>query len=213
MKLLFLGDSITDMGRSRTNCGQAFDYGTGYVFCIAAELFSRGDEEYEILNRGISGDRIVSLYERIKNDVWVEKPDVLTILIGVNDVWHDIDGMNMGVELDRYEKVYRMMIEETRERLPNTKIILMEPFFLKGSATEKMFDEFSAVRTYAKSVKKIAEEYNLYFLPLQEAFDLAQTKCHSEHLLADGVHPNPAGAKLISDEWMKLFDKNRVNMK
>ena len=89
----------------------------------------------------------------------------------------------------------------------------MEPFFLKGSATEKMFDEFSAVRTYAKSVKKIAEEYNLYFLPLQEAFDLAQTKCHSEHLLADGVHPNPAGAKLISDEWMKLFDKNRVNMK
>ncbi len=206
MKLVFFGDSITDMGRSRTYSWQAFDYGTGYVFCIAADLLGRKNLNYEILNRGISGDRIVSLYERIKNDVWAAKSDVLSILIGVNDVWHDLDGLNMGVEIGRYEKVYRMIIEETRERFPEIKMILMEPFVLKGSATESMYDGFLAVKDYAKVVRKLAEEYGLYFLPLQEKFDRAAETGNAERFLADGVHPNPAGAKLIADEWIALFD-------
>lgn len=207
MKVLFFGDSITDMGRSRELRNNTFDYGMGYVFCVASELYSRTDRDYEIVNRGISGDRIVSLYSRIKNDVWVEHPDVLSILIGVNDVWHDVDGLNMGVEIDRYEKVYRAIIEETHERLPNTKLILMEPFVMKGLATENKYDEFLAVKDYAKVVKKLAEEYGLHFLPLQEKFDAKAKQCKPENLLYDGVHPAPAGAKLIADAWLELFDK------
>lgn len=206
MKIVFFGDSITDMGRNRTPNGQAFDYGVGYVFRIAGELQSRAGSDYEIVNSGNSGDRIVSLYERVKPDVWIHKPDVLSILIGVNDVWHDIDGLNMGVELERYRKVYRMLIEETRERLPNVKIILMEPFVMRGSATEELWDGFLRVHEYARAVKKLAQEYGVCFLPLQATFEHVSKGKKTEHYLADGVHPNAAGAKLIADEWIKLFD-------
>lgn len=207
MKLLFLGDSITDMGRNREPDGiSTFDYGIGYVFRIAGELMSRPGTDYQILNRGVSGDRIVSLYERIKPDVWVHQPDVLTILIGINDLWHDIGGMNCGVELPRFEKVYRALLEETKERLPNVKIILAEPFVLSGIATETMFDQFLEVKKYAQVVQKLAKEYGLYFLPLQERFDTAAQTLDSRPLLYDGVHPAPAGAKLIADAWLDLFD-------
>ncbi len=87
MKLLFLGDSITDMGHSREINGfSAFDYGIGYVFCVAGELLSRPGNTYEIVNQGVSGDRIVSLYQRLKPDVWAQEPDVLTVLVGINDL-------------------------------------------------------------------------------------------------------------------------------
>ena len=78
---------------------------------------------YEIYNHGISGDRSVDLYARIKRDVWNLKPDVISILIGVNDVWHDLVENPNGVDIVRYEKVYRMIIEETKERLPDVKFI------------------------------------------------------------------------------------------
>lgn len=207
MKIEFFGDSITDMGRDRQHDGTAFKYGTGYVFCIAANLLSRKDNDYQIINRGVSGDRIVSLYERLKPDVWVQKPDVLSILIGINDIWHDIDGMNMGVDIDRYEKVYRMIIEETKQKLPDVKIILMEPFVLNGYATKEQFGEFLAIKKYAKRVKKLADEYGLSFLPLQQKMEEAAEEVGVENVLADGVHPNVVGAKIISDEWLKLFDK------
>ncbi len=206
MKILFFGDSITDMGRNRTPGGNASDYGVGYVFFVAGDLTGR-DEEYEVVNRGVSGDRIVSLYMRAKPDVWAETPDVLSVLIGINDIWHDLDGLNMGVEPDRFEKVYRMFLEETLERLPGVKIVLMEPFVEPGAATEFNHEGFLAVKKYAQIVKSLAEEFGLFFLPLQEKFDEAAKKGRGERFLADGVHPNAAGAKLIADEWLKLFDR------
>ena len=81
---------------------------------------------------------MVDLYARIKKDVWNLKPDVLSILIGVNDVWHEIGSRN-GVEIDRFERVYRTLIKETLERLPDCKIMLLEPFVLKGAATEEQY--------------------------------------------------------------------------
>ena len=114
MKILFFGDSITDMARSREMDGQAFGYGVGYVNSVASTLKYENPEAYEIINRGISGNRVVDLYARIKADVWNYKPDVLSVLIGINDVWHEIFGKN-GVEIDRFEKVYRMMLEDTKK--------------------------------------------------------------------------------------------------
>ncbi len=211
MKLLFFGDSITDMGRSREPDGFcAFDYGISYVFNIAGQLQSRPDEDYTITNRGVSGDRVVSLYERIKPDVWVQEPDVLTVLIGINDLWHDIDGLNMGVELPRFEKVYRAIIEETKERLPDVKIILAEPFVLNGPATDAQIGRFWEIKGYGQAVKKLAEEYGLYFLPLQERFEAAAKAVNSRSLLYDGIHPGPAGAKLIADAWLELFDSKII---
>ncbi len=213
MKIVMFGDSITDAGRDRAADYGLSSYGHGYVKFVAGELLFNDPEGYQIVNRGISGNRIVDLYARIKADVWNEQPDFLSVLIGINDIWHEICGGN-GVDIVRFEKVYRMLIEDTLQRFPNLKILLCEPFVLTGSATgekdSESFKKFSEVRSYAKVVKKIAEDYGLYFLPLQEKLDEAAKKWSPAALLADGVHPAMAGAKLIANEWLSCFE-NIVN--
>ena len=102
-----------------------------------------------------------------------------------------------------------MLIEDTKKVLPDVKIVLCEPFVLEGSATvEEGTDKvqrFFEVYKYAAVVKKLAEEYGLYFLPLQKKLSEAAEKYGAENYLYDGVHPMVAGAKLIADEWVKLF--------
>ena len=203
MKILFYGDSITDMGRSRER-----DYGTGfgvgYPNFIAGKLGYEDPEKYTFINRGIGGNRIVDLYARIKVDVWNHEPDVLSVLIGINDILHEIGGKN-GVDIVRFEKVYRMMIEDTLERLPDLKIMLCEPFVLEGGATTEHMDQFLEVKKYAAVVKKIAEDYGCVFVPLQAKFDEEAAKHGAKYYLYDGVHPDAAGAKLIANEWLKAF--------
>ncbi len=205
MKIILYGDSITDAGRAREADYQLSSYGFGYPSFIAGEL-NKNPNGYEIINRGISGNRIVDLYARIKADVWNLQPDVLSILIGINDIWHEIGSRN-GVDIRRFERVYRMLIEDTKERLPNLKIILCEPFVLEGTATKEKYAEFLEVKQYAKVVKGLAAEYGAYYLPLQETLDKAAEKYGADKYLADGVHPTVAGAKLIADEWLALFKK------
>ena len=217
MRIVFFGDSITDMGRNREHnkTTDIWSYGSGYPIFVASDLYKIDPNKYEVINRGISGNRIVDLYARIKSDVWNLQPDVLSILIGVNDVWHEINWKN-GVEIERFEKTYRNLIEDTLKALPNIKVVLCEPFVLKGKATENTedipdkYERFLAVYEYAKVVKKLAKEYNLYFLPLQEKFVERAEIYGVEPFLYDGVHPMIAGATLIADEWLKLF-KNKID--
>ena len=206
MKILFFGDSITDMRRNREENSPSciWSYGSGYPMFVAGKLYDKNPTEYQVINRGISGNRIVDLYSRMKSDVWNLEPDVLSILIGINDIWHEVC-FNNGVEIDRFEKVYSMLIEDTLKRLPNVKIILCEPFVLKGSATEREYEQFCEVFDYAKVIKKLADKYGLYFLPLQKKFDEMAEKYGAEHYLYDGVHPMVAGASLIANEWVNLF--------
>lgn len=205
MKVLFYGDSITDAGRNRDLLYGEESLGFGYVKYAAEGLRERGFAEEEIINRGISGNRIVDLYARIKADCWNHKPDFISVLIGVNDVWHEIEHQN-GVELDRFEKMYRFLIEDTKKALPGVTMMLCEPFVLKGPATTEKFDRFMEVYKYAEVVKKLAEEYGLYYLPLQETLTKTAGDNETEYL-SDGVHPAVAGAKLIANEWLNAFDK------
>lgn len=211
MKIILFGDSITDMWRDRNTDLGAFSYGHGYSNAITSQLTKENPLKYEIYNRGVSGDRSVDLYARIKKDVWNLSPDVLSILIGVNDVWHDLGENPNGVDIRRYEKAYRMIIEETKERFPDIKIILCEPFVLKGTATEEQFEQVEKVKDYARVVKQLAAEYGLFFLPLQEKLNEAAKKFGAEKFLYDGVHPSLAGAGLIADAWLKLF-KEKVDL-
>ncbi len=208
MKIEFLGDSVTDAGRNRENLEHFSAIGMGFVRQVAGSLLAESPDGYEIINRGIGGNRIVDLYARIKADCWNLEPDVLNILIGVNDVWHEINYQN-GVDVERFERVYDMLIEDTQKRLPNTKIVLCEPFILLGSATAERYEEFLAVKEYAKVVKRLAEKYGLAFLPLQEKFDEVAKTHDAKYYLSDGVHPSIAGATLIANEWLKLF-RNEV---
>ena len=204
MKILFYGDSITDMGRSREMDANCFGYGMGYVNSVASTLKYEDPEKYEIINRGIGGNRVVDLYARIKADVWNHNPDVISVLIGINDVWHEIFHGN-GVELERFDKVYRMMLDDTKAKLPNVKFILCEPFVLPGTATQESYEEFCEVKKYAAVVKQIAKDYGAAFVSLQDKFDDAAAKYGPKPYLYDGVHPDVAGGKLIAEEWLKVF--------
>ena len=159
MKIVFFGDSITDFGRNHESDDRDSSLGFGFVRIIADRLVSEKPDKIKIYNRGVCGDRIVDLYARIKKDCWNLQPDVLSVLIGINDIWHEIDADN-GVDITRYERIYRMMIEDTLKVLPNTKIVLCEPFVLPGFATNATsedpyrYERFCEIYNYAKTVKK-----------------------------------------------------------
>ena len=202
MKILFQGDSITDADRSRE---KEYKLGEGYPRLVEASLGFDHPAQYEFLNRGVSGNRVVDLYARIKKDLINLAPDVLSILIGVNDVWHEIAHQN-GVDADKYFKIYCMLIEEVREALPDVKIIILEPFVLKAGATEARWEDFDAgVRKNAEMARKVAEKYGLCFVPLQEGFDNLCKQAPEAYWLRDGVHPTAKGHEFIKREWLRAF--------
>ncbi len=202
IKFVFQGDSITDAGRDRDNIAS---FGVGYPNLVASELMHKYPGKYEFINEGISGDRIVDLYARIKQDLINHKPDYLSILIGVNDVWHELNEKN-GVAAPKFEKIYSMLIEEVKEALPNIKIFILEPFVLKGCGTERYFDEFlSDVKLHSQAAKNVAEKYGLTFIPLQKKFDEASLLMPPTYWAADGVHPTAAGHALIKEELIKAI--------
>lgn len=205
MRILFQGDSITDCYRVKEGEGRFFRLGMGYALLCQAELMCEEPNKYEVLNLGISGNRTTDLYARIKQDIINLKPDVLSILIGVNDVWHELGDQN-GVDAEKGFKIYSMLIEEVKAALPDVKIMILEPFTLKGTGNEAYWDEFkSEVLKRGKMAQKIAEKFNLTFVPLQEKFDEAEKLADSTCWFYDGVHPTAAGHMIIKKEWMKAF--------
>ena len=205
MRILFQGDSITDFGRDYEDGNHL---GRGYVLLTSAELGFKNPGKYEFLNRGISGNRITDVYARIKNDILNLKPDFLSLLIGVNDVWHDFKESPNGVCAEKFCKIYDMLIEEIKTALPDIKIMLLEPFVLKASATELHWEKFrSEVEKRAEMVEKIAEKYGLPFVRLQKGFDELTERCEASYWLYDGVHPTPMGHEFIKSEWIKAFEE------
>ena len=200
--ILFQGDSITDAQRSKEN---DLNTGMGYATLVKGELGLVRPNQYEIYNRGVSGDRIVDIYARIKLHIINLKPDVLSILVGVNDVYHEIIHQN-GIDADKYFRIYSMLIEEVKEALPDIKIMILEPFLLEGPATKEKWEYFDAeVKKRAQKAKDVAEKYQLAFVPLQEKFDAATLLAPNEYWIYDGVHPTTAGHELIKQEWLKCF--------
>ena len=205
MRILFFGDSITDGSRWRDDDS---NMGFAYPFLLKAELGYNEPEKYEFFNRGIGGNRIVDLYARLKKDVLNLKPDVMSILCGVNDVWHDYGDAPNGVDEEKYYKVYDMMIAEIKEALPNIKIMIMEPFLLPGTGVDEWgYEEFRRkVEACAAKAKLIAEKYNLPFIPLQAGFDELAKTAPNSYWLRDGVHPTPMGHVFVKNQWLKAFE-------
>lgn len=209
MKILFLGDSITDMHRNRETEFFYDSYGFAYPLFVEGELAIKYPKQFEVLNKGISGNRVVDLYSRIKIDCWNHKPDVVSIFIGVNDVWHGLfEGIGNGVDIERFEKVYRMLIDDTKKALPCAKFILVAPFFLEGGATNERMDEFVNIYKYADVVRKIANDYGFPIVDLQEKFTSLAKNNGASHYLYDGVHPTIAASKIIADEWLEVFNSH-----
>lgn len=218
MKILFFGDSITDATRERgsAEAGRVKEvynatpraYGSGFVFLTAAQLFYEKPNFYQILNRGIGGDRLPQLYARIQLDVWSENPDVLSILVGVNDVQRATNPNYTDIE--RWGRIYRMMIRDTQEKCPNTKIMICEPFDLRAKMELEKDEGFNSVRAYAAEAKKIAEEFHLPFVELQKKMEEAVDIYGVEACCYDTLHPNLVGSKIISNQWLKVFKQEII---
>lgn len=207
--IVFQGDSITDCGR---DINTKTHNGRGYAHLVAAHLTAEEPMAYTCINRGISGNRVVDLYARIKADMINLNPDYMSILIGINDVWHEC-ALHNGVDAQKFEMVYCLLIEELKQALPNLKIMIMEPFVLHGSATNST-EEFPGRWEYFESecalrgaaAKRVAEKYSLPFIPLQDLLDRVSADTPEGYWLSDGVHPSPAGHELIKREWLKTFE-------
>jgi lysophospholipase L1-like esterase len=202
--ILFQGDSITDSGRNRedSSFNNARDLGSGYPMLAGAALL----EDYALMNlkvynRGISGNKVYQLAERWDKDCIEIKPDILSILIGVNDIWHKLNGQYNGT-VDIYRKDYIALLERTKKSLPNVKLIVCEPFAVRGvkAVDDKWYPEFYS---YQKAAREIATQFDAAFVPFQKIYDEAQKKAPGVYWTGDGVHPTLAGAQLMALAWLK----------
>jgi len=204
--ILFQGDSITDSNREKAKelPNDSFSLGSGYAFMGASQLlYSYPKKNLKIYNRGISGNKVFQLDERWQKDCVNLKPDLVSILIGVNDYWHKRDKVYEGT-IDVFEKDYRALLKKTKKQLPLVKFIICEPFILMGSKVNKSWiDPFSE---YQKVAKKLANEFDSLWIPFQEAFNQATEFAPPSYWAPDGVHPSIAGDQLMANTWLNSLN-------
>lgn len=203
--ILFQGDSITDAGRNRVAAEEPNRHpplGNGYAWLAAASLLvDRPKDDLTIYNRGISGNKVYQLAERWQEDCLDLKPNVLSILIGVNDIWHQLGGKYDGT-VEKYEQDYAALLERTKVALPEVKLVVCEPFVLRcGAVDEKTW--FPAFDGYLAAARRVGEAAGATLVPFQQMFNLAIQYAPPEHWAADGVHPSPAGAALMAHTWLR----------
>ncbi|MDR1610821.1 MAG: SGNH/GDSL hydrolase family protein, partial [Candidatus Symbiothrix sp.] len=195
--ILFQGDSITDAGRNREDENRANNQqmlGRGYPLFTAASILAKyAGKDLKIYNRSISGNKVFQLAERWNKDCIDLKPNLLSILIGVNDYWHKRNGQYNGT-LEIYSTDYRTLVARTLKELPDIKIVICEPFLIHGGTA--LDDTWEPVfKGYRQMAKTIANEFKTIFIPFQSVFNEALKKAPAAYWGADGVHPSLAGAQ------------------
>lgn len=208
--ILFQGDSITDAGRSRSAIGpnSPLGMGSGYPRLITDHLQKRFPDRYlQFYNRGISGDRIQDLSRRWKVDTLRLMPDLLSILIGVNDTWNYLY-LGIGSSPEGFHNIYHQLLQDTRQRFPDIQLILCEPFLLvTGQVTDEWLEDLSLRQS---SVSELAREFKAVFVPFQSALDReAASGIPPRQLLDDGVHPTPKGHQVLADSWLDAVGLNK----
>ncbi|RCX22672.1 lysophospholipase L1-like esterase [Fontibacillus phaseoli] len=206
--ILFQGDSITDGNRDRGN-DLNHVLGHSYAYMIAGKLGHENAAQKPLfVNRGVSGDRVSDLYARWNEDAISLKPDLISILIGVNDAWRIVSGEPSGAT-DRFEKAYVHLLAETREVLPESKLVLCEPFTLKTGATQENWGHWTELMSkYQSKVRELADRFDAVFVPLQDAFDAVEKTTDAAYWLWDGVHPTAAGHHLIAERWLDVVGRS-----
>ncbi len=207
--ILFQGDSITDMNRGRNQNDLNHIYGHSFVFLLASHFgCKQADKQITVYNRGISGDRSENLTERWEEDALFLNPDIISILVGINDAEY---GVVNGIEdlVERYTENMHRIIGKTLEHAPNTRFILCEPFFIRNTFRDdkSVKDAVSQkIRLIQAEVRAIARTYDCVFVPLQEVFDRAfreYPELGERHWCWDGIHPTAAGHGLIARQWLR----------
>lgn len=199
MKILFQGDSITDAGRNREDC---HDLGSGYPKYAAENIRSRfPDRELEFVNLGVGGDRTWDLLRRWQADCIDIQPDVVSILIGINDTWRAFDS-NAPTTAAEYEANYRKLLEDIRQHT-KAKILILEPFLLHNTPDKDNWREDLNAKIMA--ARRLAREYADVFVPLDGLFAAASVQKPPAYWAADGVHPTEEGARFIGEYYVEAF--------
>lgn len=205
--ILFQGDSITDTGRKKDPKDAAVPnvpstLGTGYAMLAAAELLHNGaGKNLKIYNRGISGNKVYQLADRWEVDCLELKPTILSILIGVNDFWHKLNGTYDGT-VEKYTNDFKQLLARTKDKLPDVQLIVGEPFAVNKvkAVTDNWFPAFY---DYKNAAKEVAESFGATIIPYQTVFDKAEKKAPGSYWTTDGVHPTLAGHKLMANAWLQ----------
>ncbi len=204
--VLFQGDSITDAGRDRKNLNpnNGWALGPGYAMLAGASLLKKmPEEQLSVYNRGISGNKVFQLADRWQEDCIGLKPDILSILIGVNDYWHKRNGQYDGT-IEIYEKDFRALLKRTKEQLPDVVLVIGEPYAVDGGSAigEGWQEEFAP---YRKVAKALSDEFGTYFIPYHSIYKEALKHAPCTYWSPDGVHPTLAGAQLMAKAWLKVM--------
>ncbi len=199
MKILFQGDSITDAGRDRSDY---HELGKGYPF-YAAQYITEDNPDigFEFINLGISGNQTVDLVNRLQSDFIDIQPDIVSILIGVNDTWHRAHNRKW-LGNDVFEANYRKVLTEIKEKT-NAKILMLEPFLLYAPDKEYFRADLNSK---IDIVRKLAKEFADFYIPLDGFFASASIGKDNLHWSEDGVHPNDNGAEFIGDVYANAIN-------
>jgi lysophospholipase L1-like esterase len=206
-RILFQGDSITDGGRQREGDDMNHIMGQDYAYLIAARIGAQLPKKHLVfLNRGISANKIIDLQVRWQRDVIELKPDILSILVGVNDESSVIDNWEPVVSVEDYATVYDSLIQQTLEALPHVRLVLCDPFALSGGSRTKEHwpERLADLKKRREAVAALGAKYNIPVVHFQLMFDEACLSAPETYWLWDGVHPTYAGHQLMADEWLRV---------
>ena len=211
--ILFQGDSITDGNRTRNNDWNHI-MGHGYAYLIASRLwYEHPKKNFHFINRGVSGNTVADLATRWQTDTIDIKPEVLSILVGINDVDGLLSGRTHGTAED-FEKTYRGILQEAKEKLPGLHIVICEPFILPVGRVKERWEEYSnEMKKFQAILPAIAAAFGAIYLPLQDEFNNALKKAPAEYWIWDGIHPMPAGHELIARKWIGAVSKELTYIK
>ncbi len=202
--ILFQGDSITDGNRGRSNDPNHI-MGHGYAFSIASQWGADfPDKKLSFYNRGVSGNKIIDLSNRWQADTLDLNPDVLSILVGVNDSSSVVFNREPIISVSEYEKAYSSLLELTLNQFPKIILVLGEPFILPVSRVKENWERYHADISQRQAVvKKLAQSFDTVWIEFQKVFDQACKRAPADYWIWDGVHPTVAGHELMAKEWIK----------
>lgn len=197
--LLFQGDSITDAFRRPEEINEAFRLGNGYAFIAGSCLrATAGLAGLSVQNRGVSGHTARDLLQRWQRDCIELRPEVLSLLIGINDCLRVPPG---GDAMQGFAQAYDELLRQVRDALPPCRLVLIEPFFLPVVGTDPTIaDRLAPIQAH---VRAAAARLGATFVPLQQEFT-AIAGDHPERWIYDGLHPTSAGHWLIARRWLEL---------
>ena len=198
MKILFQGDSVTDAGRDKSN---PHDLGEGYPKYAAAMLQDAFPQvDFEFVDLGISGNRTENLVQRLENDFVAIQPDIVSIMIGINDVWHRQSGI-MTTDED-IENNYRKVLETIKSQT-SARILMIQPFLLESAnpGVANLREELIQAQAI---IKKLADEYADAYLPLDAVLN-GELEKEPTYYTNDGIHPTPNGACYIGEVYLKAI--------